>query len=91
MGGIDMNGWMQKVLVALVSAACLAGAGAIITNAQQQTQVDDLKRSQEKLEEETGEAREKIARIEVQVEQNGEEIEEANSKLDKILDRLPPR
>ncbi len=87
-----MNGhWVQRVLIAVAAAALLAGASALVSTGQQAEKVAELKRDQDQHEASGGhpETREKVARIEAQVEANGKAIDKNGDKLDRILDRLP--
>ena len=83
------NGMLQKVLVALATAAMLAGAGALITQAQLETKVKANTQAVEKTSDTQVKLREEVAAVKVKVQHVEEAVEKNGDKLDRILDKLP--
>ncbi len=85
------NGLLQKVIVGLALAAALAGGGALVTQAQLETEVKSNSKAIEKAADTQIKLREDVAVVKEKVSAIVRVTDANSAKLDRILESVKKR
>ena len=85
------NGLLQKIFAGLALAAILAGGGALVTQAQLETEVDANSKAIEKAADTQIKLREDVAVVKEKVSAIVRVTDANSAKLDRILESLPKK
>ena len=85
------NGLLQKIIAALAIAAAIAGGGALVTQAQLETEVDANSKAIEKAADTQIKLREDVAVVKEKVSAIVRVTDANSAKLDRILESVKKR